>query len=119
MARDFTDPYANLYGQDQFHKPEPGLSHPSRPSHIRLHDNGDLELTACEGLSIMMHAASRSITFISDSVKFITKDDGFRWNKLALNKDAWQYNQPAFHPVDDTASSKGLYRGVEMFLQDE
>lgn len=119
MARDFADPHGNLYAQDNFHKQEVGLTHPNRPSYVRLHDNGDVEITACEGLSVWLHAASRSITFIADSVKFITRDDGFKWNKLNLNKDAWQFNQPTFHPSSDDTVNQGLYRGVDMFMQDD
>lgn len=118
MARDYADPYWNLYGQDYFHKNEVGLNHPDTQAYVRLHDNGDVEITGCEGLSVVLHPAKRSMTFIADTVKFITKDDGLSWNKLAFNKDAWQFNQPTFHPIDEQASLKGLYRGVEDFLKD-
>lgn len=116
MAKGFQQPVRSAIAQDQFGLNEPGLVHPRRPSFVRLHDNGDIELTAGETLSILMAPSNRTITFVADQVKFLTKDDGFRWNRLSFNKDAWQFNQPTFHQLDDS-DAHSLYRGVDVFLQ--
>lgn len=118
-SKQFYDPAWDQYAQDTFQKREVGLNHPDNKSHIRLHNNGDVEITAGEGLSIWLHAGSRSITFVADSIKFITRDDGLHWNRLNFNKDAWQFNESTFYRAEDVDARKGLYRGVEMFLKDE
>lgn len=115
MAQNFPLPVNHLATQDLFGGNEVGLNHPNRNSFVRLYDNGDIGLTAAEGVTIYMSAPQRSITFMADQVKFLTKDDGFRWNRLSFNKDAYQYQQPTFFQiVDDDA--KSLYRGVEPYL---
>lgn len=95
---------------------EVGLTHPDHSGFIRVRDNGDVEIFADEGLCIIMNPRSKSITFVADSIKFITrKESGLRWNNLAFNDKATSFNQTTFIPFDPQ-ESLGMYRGVHYFL---
>lgn len=116
---EFNSPYLKLLGQDNFAQNEVGITHPDTAAHVRLLNSGDIEISAGDGICIFMNASTRSITFVADSVKVLTKDDGFRWNKMQFNQEAWQYNQPTFRMTTDDVPDKSLYRGVDMFLKDQ
>ena len=122
MAQQFPAPYQHLENQNYFMGNEVGLNHPLRDSHVRLHDNGDVEITAGDGLSMIFHAAQRQIVFVADQVKFLTKeDDGLRWNRLSFNKDAYQYQQPTFFQKVDAEdpTMRGLYRGANHYTKNK
>lgn len=118
-GQQFNSPYLKILTQDNFNRNEVGITHPDTPAHIRLLNTGDVEISAGEGLCIYMSPSTRSITFMADSVKVITKDDGFRWNKFHFNQEAWQYNQPTFRHANEDISEKSLYRGVDIFTGDQ
>lgn len=116
MAERFQIPTEIIRQQDNFGEREVGVTHPDKPSHVRLHDNGDVEITAGEGLSIIMHAGKRSITFVADEIKFLTKSQSLRWNDLRFNPKATQFSQPTFVPqINEDGYS--LYRGVDYFRE--
>lgn len=115
----FENPEELNQAQDTFSSREVGLTHPDVPGFLRIKDNGDIEIVAGEGLSIIMNAASRSITFVADSVKFLTKDEGLRWNKLLFNGQATTFNEPTFSPTEDVAGSNHIYRDVAYFLNED
>lgn len=109
-------PHDILAQQDTFGSSEVGITHPVQNTHIRLRDNGDVELIAGDNLAIVMSNTSRTITFVADSVKFMTKaQDGFRWNDLSLNPQATNYHQPAFvkHADDHVID---LYSGFDNYV---
>lgn len=116
MSERFQRPTDIIRQQDQFGGREVGLTHPDQPSHLRIRDNGDIELIAGDGLGIVMNLARRSITFMADQVKFLTSEDnGLRWNKLSFNPKATEFHQPAFVPFLDT-HSVDLYKGTEHYM---
>lgn len=103
--------------QEKFGLREVGLTHPDLSSFIKLADNGDIHIVAAEGLAIILHPQNKSITFVGDTVKFLTKEeDGLRWNKLSFNSQATKYTEPAFvsYVEDDY---QNLYRGLDDFLE--
>lgn len=104
--------------QEKFGLREVGLTHPDMSSFIKLADNGDIHISAGDGLAIIMHPQNKSITLVGDSVRFLTKEeDGLRWNKLSFNYQATKYTEPAFisYQEDDY---QNLYRGLDSFLED-
>jgi hypothetical protein len=116
-SRKFDRPISFVQGQDMYRPNEVGVTHPTMPAFIRLKDNGDVEIVACEGCSIILHPAKRSITFVADSIKFLTKGgmQGMTWNGMAFNENANTFNEPTLVPVqDDDAYSP--YKGVEQFI---
>lgn len=111
----FSVPIHLIEQQDNFSPTEVGLTHPEMPSFMRLRDNGDVEIVAGEGLSIVMHSAKKSITFEADDIKFLTRKNGLRWNKLAFNDQAIKFNEPTFLMVN-TKDKYGLYSDVDYYL---
>lgn len=90
----------SLINQDSFGGREVGVTHPDTAAHIRLLDNGDIQLIASDGLGMVFHVANKSITIIANQVKFITSDtQGLRWNNIWFNNKAIVFNEPAYHPV--------------------
>lgn len=115
MQDRFIRPNEMVTQQDQFSQSEVGLTYPGNNTHIRLRDNGDIELVADDNVMITMNAARRCITFVADQIKFLTSEDnGLRWNKLAFNPKATQYEQPAFLPFLDTHATD-LYQGADYY----
>lgn len=113
----FDRPIKFVQGQDTYRPNEVGVTHPANPAFIRLKDNGDIEISACEGCTIIMHPAKRSITFVADSIKFLTRSgmQGLTWNGQAFNENADTFNEPMMVPLgDDDAYSP--YKGVEHFM---
>lgn len=104
--------------QNRFGDREVGITHPDVPGFIRIRDNGDIELIAGDGLSLIFNKATNSITLVADHINFITKDNGLRWNKKLFNGQATKYNEPTFMVADDL-SSRSLYRDVDYFLNDD
>lgn len=100
----FTKPYSDIRNQESFGLRETGITHPDSQSFIRLRDNGDVEISAGPGISIILHPQNKSITFIADSVKFMVKETaGVKVNDLIMNTDATNYAEPAFIPMDPEA----------------
>src|SRR5690242_4881809 len=104
MSEKFTRSTDVLDLQNNFSDREVGVTHPDISSHIRLRDNGDIEIITGEKLAIVMNRKNASITFVADHVRFLTRDDdtGMRWNKMAFNHKATLFNEPTFViPADD------------------
>lgn len=114
----FENPSDMNRSQDLFGKNEVGINHPTAPGFIRIRDNGDLEIVAGEGVSILMNVRNKSITLIADSIKFMTKNSGLRWNKVQFNGRAISFNEPTFLASDNTQSASSLYRDVDYFTSD-
>lgn len=113
----FRRPTSLVNGEDEFKDNEVGITHPETSGFIRLKDNGDIEIVAGEGVMIVMQPASKTITFVADSIKFMTRDrQGLRWNGSYFNENAANFNEPTLVPADDQGS-RSLYKGVEYFLK--
>ena len=105
----------NLDKQDRFGHEEVGITHPSLPSFIRANDDGDIEIVISNKCAIILHKKTESITFVADSIKFLTKDgDSIRWNNSNLNSKAVDFTQPALVAltVEDQDS---VYDGSEYY----
>lgn len=103
--------------QEKFGLREVGITHPDGPAYIKLADNGDIHIVGTEGLAVIMHPQNKSITFVADSVRFLTKEeDGLRWNKLSFNSQATKYTEPAFVSYEED-DYQNLYRGLDDFLE--
>jgi len=112
----FNNPQDDVDRDSRFKGREVGLNHPDLPSFIKLTSNGDIEIVAGDGLSIILNPHSRSITFVADHVKFMTKhEDGLRWNRLSFNERATNFNEPTLVEVDDAREGYGLYKGVDHY----
>ena len=111
----FTRPVKAVENRERFSRTEVGITH--LPAYIKLADNGDIELWASEGLGMVFHPGNRSITIVADTVKFLTKPyDGLRWNDLAFNYEADQFQEPALMPFDSDGI-QNIYRGTDDFLE--
>jgi hypothetical protein len=84
----------------EFSDREVGLTHPDLSSFIRLNDRGDIEIFVAPGVGIVLSAKSKSISFFSDSVRFFTKEDGFRWNSYNFNYCASSYIEPTLVKIN-------------------
>lgn len=118
MSLTFNSPSPNITEQDTYQSKEVGLVHPNVSSYIKLNDKGDIEITVDDGLAIVLHKKSRSITFVCDTLKILTKDgDSIRWNNSNLNSRATDFTQPALIPlvVRDTPTH---FNGSEDYLSD-
>lgn len=118
MAKEkFQRPLQFVQGQDVFSATEVGLNHQNTPGFIRLKDNGDIEIMACDGCGIILHPAKKRIVLVGDSIQFMTKNgmQGLVWNKQAFNENADTFNEPALVPVSDE-DAYSPYKGVEHFL---
>lgn len=112
----FEHPNQIILNQSRFSESEIGLTHPDTGAFIRLCDNGDVEIVAGEGVSIVMSPRSRSIVFNADSIKFVTKEEGgLRWNRQMFNEKATSFQEPTFLEFDDEFVYD-IYRGVEDFM---
>ena len=114
----FVRPIDLVQGDEKFTGSEVGLIHAANGSYIRLRDNGDMEVMADEGLGFIMHANTKSITFLADKIRFLTQDtEGLQWNKKAFNNKAVEFQEPTLLDID-TDEHMTLYKGVEHFLHD-
>lgn len=112
----FERPLDILQKQDMFSEREVGITHPDVSSHVRLRDNGDIEIITGEGVGMVFNRKNRAITFLADNIRFMTRDEtGLRWNKLAFNPRATTYNEPAFMEMKDDEMNS-IYRGVDEFF---
>jgi hypothetical protein len=84
-----------LNKRKNFSTREVGLTHPDTTSFLRLTDNGDIEIFAAPGVGIVISAATRTISFFADNIRFHTKDDGLKWNSMDFNYSADDFTEPA------------------------
>lgn len=114
---EFQRPTELLLQKNRFTSTEVGLTHQTTPSYIRLCDNGDIEIMADEGIGIVLHAANRSVTIIADTIKFMTKDDGLKWNDKHFNPNASEWTEPALlkKEVDEML---GVFDGIDDYIGD-
>lgn len=114
----FGSPDQDVQRDDKYGAREVGLTHPDVPGFVRLRDNGDIEIVAGEGVSILMNARNRSITFVAENIKFLTKtEDGLRWNKMAFNEAASSADEPTFVEADDIDAMSSLYFGADYYYE--
>ena len=106
------------WNRHKFSGREVGLTHPDKPSFVKLNDAGAIELFAKLGIGIYIDAASGSIVLVADNIKFLTREEGLHWNQLTFNSKATKYVEPAFVPYGyhETVT---LYAGLNNFLEDE
>lgn len=101
-----------INNQNKYQSTEVGLTHPNWPSFIKLRDTGEIEIFAGEGCSIVLTPQTKTITFIADQVKFITKEnDGLRWNQKKFNSNATTYEQPSLISIP-TSEMYNPFKGV-------
>lgn len=116
MTSKFIRPIDILYDQNRFGDREVGITHTETAAYLKMADSGDIECMAAEGLGFIMHPQNRSITFVADSIRFVTKEqDGLRWNKLSFNPQATSYTEPAFVTLDEDEMIN-LYKGSEDYV---
>lgn len=115
----FKRPTQNYQNQNSYGPREIGLIHPDLSTFVRLNDAGDIEIVVDDGLAIVLHRKSKSITFVADSIKILTKEgDSIRWNNSNLNSRATDFTQPALLPLT-VSEAPALYDGSEeYFLED-
>lgn len=94
---------------------EVGITHPDVPGFLRIKDNGDIEVVAGEGLAIVMSPKNGSITFVADSVNFMTRPDGFKWNHVAFNDRATTFTEPTFIFKEPKLNAYDIHEGIEFF----
>lgn len=116
-AHTFDTPQKTLDKQHYFGPREVGLSHPDVHSFIRLCDNGNIEITAGEGLLISLNPKSGSITFVADHINFITRSNGgLKWNHVSFNERATSFNEPTFI-ADDWIRIDTIFEGMDDFAE--
>jgi len=115
----FDNPVAVTDKQDHYSRREVGLSHPDVAGFIRIRDNGDVEICAGDGLAILMHPKTGTITFVADHINFITRSDsGLKWNHVAFNEKATSFKEPTFIASDpNSLEAFDTYEGVESYLR--
>lgn len=86
--------------QDEFANNEVGIVHPNRNSFIRIRDNGDIEMVATDGCSMILSATQRTLFVNADEVRFITNTGGLLWNKMKFNDNALSFKDPTLIPND-------------------
>jgi len=94
---------------------EVGITHPDVPGFIRIKNNGDIELVAGEGVAIIMSPQNGSITFVADSVNFMTRPNGFKWNHVAFNDRATTFTEPTFIFNEPKLNAYDMHEGIEFF----
>lgn len=107
-------PYHIIDQQDQYGANEVGVIHPTNLSFLRIKDNGDIEISAGEGLAIILHPGKKMISFVADEIKFLTKTNGLKWNNVKFNSGATTFNEPTLIPVN-YEEIYSPYRGTESF----
>ena len=117
MIMKFERPTISLIEQEKFSMTEVGITHQFTDAYVRLTDDGDVEIVAAPGLAIVLHPQNRSITFVADRVKFMTKDEnGMLWNDKSFNPQATKFTEPAFLPFDMHEGFSGAFSGIDDFL---
>lgn len=115
MSDTFDGPQQAYNEQNRFSREEVGLTHPKTPAFIRLCNNGDIEIVAGEGCSIIMNPRAKSITFVADTFNVLTKEGGFHWNGKAFNEMATGFQEPTFVEPED---GPDLYRGADYYTNE-
>lgn len=101
-----------------FSQRDTGITNPYADAYIKVTEGGEIEVYAGNGTGIFMNPHSRSITFMADSLRFITRDeDGIRWNDKLFNDQATIYTEPFLVPYE-TDNSPSPYKNMEQFLDD-
>lgn len=95
FAKNETNEKDQITKRKNFSEREVGLTHPDNTSFIRLTDAGDIEIFATPGVGLVISAATRTISFFADNIRFHTKDDGLKWNSMDFNYSADDYTEPA------------------------
>lgn len=115
----FEHPTAITEKQDHYSKREVGISHPDVAGFICIRDNGDIEICGGDGLAILMHPKTGTITFVADHINFITRGDGgLKWNHVAFNEKATSFKEPTFITSDpNTLDAFDAYEGIGSYLQ--
>lgn len=110
----FDQPYNVINNQNKFGHREVGITHPDNSGFIKIADNGDIHISAADGLGIILSVSQNCIILVGDTIKFLTKDDeGLRLNNLAFNTKATSYDEPAFiYPKNNTT---GIYSNIDQF----
>ncbi len=116
MAK-FNRPTELLLAKNTFSATEVGLTHQRTSAYVRLTDAGDVEIMADDGLGIILHSANKSVTIIADSLKILTKEDGFRWNDVQFNSNGTQWMEPALLKTE-VQDMNGIFNGVEDFTKE-
>lgn len=102
--------------QNRYGANEVGITHPSNASFIKVADNGDIHIMANPSFGIILNATRQSITFVGDSIKFITKEnEGLAWNELTFNSKATKYSEPTFIIPRKPYSS--IYDDIDQFVE--
>lgn len=104
-----------LNRRKEFSDREVGITHPDLSSFIRLNDQGDIEIFAAPGVGIIISSRSKSISFFGDSVRLITKEDGFRWNNYNFNYAASNYIEPTLVKLSKDSVHSAI-NGIHHFL---
>lgn len=94
-----------------------GLTHPENKAFIRIDKAGRIYIMSQPNLGIIIDPAKQSISFISDKVNVITKEDeGFKWNEMFFNGAATNFAEPTF--VYGKTVSPDVFDHVEDYLDD-
>lgn len=115
----FDNPIITADKQDHYSKREVGISHPDVSGFVRIRDNGDIEICAGDGLAILLHPKTGTITFVADHINFITRSDGgLKWNHVAFNEKATSFKEPTFIAADpNSLEAFDTYEGIETYLR--
>lgn len=113
----YDSPQTTLDEQDKYGLNEVGITHPDVSSFIRIRDDGNIEISAGD-VAIVLNPNKGSITLVADTVKFMTKTNGLRWNRSSFNEDATNFNEPTFLVENTENNRSSAYRDVEYFLDD-
>lgn len=89
-----------LKKRKEFSEREVGLTHPDLNSFLRLNDQGDIEIFAAPGIGIVISSRSKSVSIFADSIKFMCKEDGLRWNNYNFNYSASAFMEPTLVKVN-------------------
>jgi hypothetical protein len=112
---EFQRPTELVFQKNRFSSTEVGITHQTNPSYIRLCDNGDIEIMAGDGIGIVLHAANKSVTIIADSIKFLTKEDGLRWNDQHFNPSGTEWTEPALLKKE-VNEMLGVFDGIDDYI---
>lgn len=116
LNREFERPIDRMISEDKYGDREVGITHPDISSFIRLRDNGDVEISAGQGLQIILHRQRGTITFEADQIMFRTREQGaLHWNGLTFNEKATNYTEPVFN-IRERDEMTNPYRGLDNYL---
>jgi hypothetical protein len=105
--------------EDNYNPSEVGITHPLNDSYIKICNDGTIEIYAGNSTGIFLNPNNQTITFMGDCVKFITnKEDGIRWNNMALNSQASSFTEPALIPVK-SENIPSSFRNIMNFIEEQ